>query len=123
MKNRFRLFLLPLLVAGCTSISNLTPSQYPRSSEGYYRVEAAWHTSNDAVRSNSFRPFVQVGQNSYEMHPVPLVMDRWEAFIPISSDIDSLYFRYKFNYSKDTFGGPRPDSLTSPEYKLKIVAP
>ena len=122
MNKRLCLLVLPLLLAGCTTISNLTPSQYPRTADSRYRLEASWRTSQQSIRPESIKPTVVIGFNSYEMHPIPLVEDRWEAFVPVPADTDVIYFRYKFDFMKNSFGGkPRPDSLMSSEYKLRIT--
>ena len=122
-KKTLSTLLLPLFVAGCTSISNLTPSQYPRNSTGYYRVEAAWHTRQQTIRPDSITAAVKVGPESYDMGRIPVVTDRWETFIPVPADKDVIYYHYKFDFLDNAFGAPRADSLMSPEYKLQITGP
>jgi hypothetical protein len=121
MKKFFSLLMLSALLTGCTSITNLTPSHYPRDPSGYYRVEAAWYSNRDAVRQNSFKPLVQIGlTNSYPMQPVKLVSDRWEAYIPVPADQNIILYRYKFDFLDNALGGPRPNSMMSRDYELKI---
>jgi hypothetical protein len=121
MKKLFCLLLLPLLLAGCATITNLTPSQYPRQASGFYRVEAEWKSRQATIVPASFQPLVMVGFDTYPMRPVPVVQDRWEAFIPIPADKDFVLYRYKFDYSVNAISKPHPDSLMSPEYTLKIT--
>ena len=120
--NRFFLLLLGAAwLCGCSSITNLTPSRYPRNDTGYYRVEAVWKSDRQAVRDDSFQPIVVVGSQTYPMRPVPLVADRWEAFIPLSADKDSIHYYFKFDYLVNKLHGPQPDSLKSADYSLTLT--
>jgi len=115
------LLLLPAVLAGCTSITNLTPTQYPRNASGYYRVEAMWKSRREVIRPDSFKPLVVVEFQTYPMRPVPLVEDRWEAFIPVAPDKDFVRYHYKFDFLDDVFGGkPKADSLMSAPYQLSV---
>jgi len=114
------LILLPAVLAGCSSITNLTPSELPRDASGYYHVEAMWQTRRAVVRPDSFKPLVVVEFQTYPMQPVPKVEDRWEAFIPIPSDKTYVHYRYKFDFLDDSFGKPKGNSLMSPSYTLSV---
>ncbi len=114
------LLLLPAILAGCISITNLTPSQLPRSANGYYRVEAMWKSNRAVIRPDSFKPLVVVDFNTYPMQPVPLVEDRWEAYIPVPNDQGMVHYHYKFDFMDDAFNKPKPDSLMSGTYALSI---
>lgn len=115
------LLLLPAILAGCSSITNLTPSQYPRDPSGYYRVEAMWKSHKEVIRPDSFKPVVVVDFQTYPMRPVGLVTDRWEGFIPVPPDKDFVRYHYKFDFLEDAFGGkPKEDSLNSAPYQLNI---
>jgi uncharacterized protein YceK len=114
------MLLLPVLLAGCSSITNLTPSQYPRDASNYYRVEAMWRSDRRVIQPESFKPLVVVDFQSYPMRPVPLVTDRWEAFIPVPADKDFIHFHYKFDFMDYAFGKPKADSQMSPSYSLSI---
>jgi hypothetical protein len=121
MKKFFGLVLLSALLTGCTSITNLSPSTYPRDASGYYRVEAAWYSQKEAIREGSFKPLVVLDSyNTYPMRPVPLVADRWEAYIPVAADKDLVLYHYKFDFMEDHMGGPRANSLMSRDYELHV---
>jgi hypothetical protein len=120
-KKIFSALLLPLLLAGCSTITNLTPSQYPRNPSGYYRVEAAWRTKKETIRPDSITVTAQVGPDNFDMRKVPVVDGRWETFIPVPAGVNEVYYHYKFDFLKDAFGPPQPDSLMSREYRLKIA--
>jgi len=121
MKKFFGLLMLSALLTGCTTITNLTPSHYPRDPSGYYRVEAAWYSDREAVREKSFKPLVLVGAtNAFPMQPVPMVTDRWEAFVPVPADQDMVVYRFKFDFLDATMSGERPNSMMSQDYELRI---
>jgi hypothetical protein len=117
----FSLLLLPVLLAGCSSITNLTPSTQGRDPSGLYRVEAEWRSDRSEIRDGSFQPMVVVETNSYPMRPVPLVQDRWEGFVPIAADEDLIHYHYKFDFQVNAISQPQPDSLMSSDYSLRIV--
>jgi hypothetical protein len=114
------LLLLPAVLAGCTSITNLTPTQYPRDASGYYRVETMWQSRRAVIRPESFKPLVVVDFKTYPMRRVPMVEDRWEAFIPIPPDKNFIRYHYKFDFVDDGFYKARADSLMSAPYQLRI---
>jgi uncharacterized protein YceK len=123
MRKIFLSFLLvaPLLISGCSSITNLTPSKLPRNSTGFYQVEAAWHSRQRTIRYDSMKPLVMVGTETYEMRPVPRVENRWETMIPVTADKDMIRYQFKFDYMVNSIPRALPDSKLSPEYKLSIV--
>src|ERR1700722_12502090 len=85
------------LLCGCSWITNLTPSRYPRSENGFYRVEAQWNSNREDIRSESFQPQVVIGLNKYPMKPVPLVQDRWEAYVPAAAGEQEVVYHYRFD--------------------------
>ena len=122
MKKKFLpLLFAATLFAGCSSITNLTPSQLPRNAGGVYTVEAGWRTEQQSIRPTSVKPSVMIGMESYPMRPVPLVRDRWEAVIPVAAEKDATYYRFRFDYLVNAIPVPHADSKLSPEYKLQIV--
>ncbi len=123
MKRFFALLLLPLLFAGCSSITNLTPAKYPRNSTGYYHVEAAWRTQQRSIREDSIKPIVMIGNDTYEMTKVPIVRDRWETVIPVPAEKSGAHYRFRFDYKVNAFPVSHPDSSMSPEYKLEVTEP
>ena len=121
MKKFFALLVMSVLLTGCTSITNLTPSSCPRDSSGTYRVEAEWYTRRQVARPDSFKPLVVVnGFDTYPMRPVPLVNDRWEAYIPVPADQDMVLYHYKFDFLDTAIGHPRANSMMSRDYELHI---
>lgn len=79
-----------------------------------------WNSNQRTIQSDSFKPLVVVDLQTYPMQPVPLVSDRWEAYIPVPADRDSVHYHYKFDYMEDAFHKPHGDSLSSQDYQLSI---
>jgi len=122
MKKILFLLALPLALAGCSStIVKWTPSRLARNSEGTYHVEAAWRTTEQAIRAETLKPSVMVGFESYEMRPELVVSDRWEAFVPVPADQSLVHYQFRFDFSRNKIPAPVADSKLSPPYSLQIV--
>jgi hypothetical protein len=120
-KKIFTLLLLPLALAGCSSITDLTPSRLTRTDSGYYRIEAAWETREQSIRPESIKPLVVVGLDTYPMQPEGVVKDRWETFVPVKADDNLLHYRFKFDFLRNHISAPEADSKMSPEFTLQVV--
>jgi hypothetical protein len=122
MKKFLFLLVLPLALTGCsTTITNLTSSRLTRSSDGIYRLEAAWRTTEQAVRPETIKPQVMIGTATYEMRPELVVSDRWEAFVPVPAGQEKLRYRFKFNFIRNAIPTPVEDSALSQEFTLDIL--
>lgn len=120
MKKFLLLLLTPLLLAGCSTITNLTPERQPRNATGLYPVEAAFNTRQQTIRAQSIKPLVMVGLDSYPMRKTSLMKNRWETLIPISPDKTAINYRFKFDFEYNAVPQVRPDSILSREYQLKV---
>lgn len=112
---------LALFVAGCSSITNLTPSKLPRNGNGVYQIEAAWQTREQSVVPGSLKPQVMVGAELYPMRPVPTVEGRYEAFVPLPAGQSVLRYQFKFDFENYRMNVRRPNSYMSPGYRLEVV--
>jgi uncharacterized protein YceK len=121
MKKFLILLLAPVILAGCSSVTNLTPSQYSRNTTGLYPIEAKWSTERRAVLTETMKPVVVIGSETYPMQPVPLVRDRWETVVPVSSDKTTVRYQLKFDYQINALGKPKTGSTVSPEYRLDVI--
>ena len=122
-KKWFSLTLLSALLAGCatTSITNLTPTQEPRSANGQYLVEMKLDTTQQTLRPESVAPNVVVGFDSYPMRPQIKMANRWEALVPIPPGTNVINYHFKVNYEFNKFGKPGQDSMRSSQYKLTVL--
>ncbi len=124
LKKILPVLFAPLLLAGCSSvITNLTPLQQTRSTNNFYRVEAALASRQQTLRWDSIKPLIVVGKDTYPMRPTLLMTNRWEGLLPVPAGTTSVRYHYKFDYKYNAFGGPQPDSVSSQEYTLRILPP
>lgn len=121
LKKTLPILFLPLLFAGCaTSFTNLTPTRQERNANNLYPVEVALDSSRQTIRWETIRPKIVLGAQSYDMHPTPLMTNRWEGFVPVPPGVEVVRYRYRFDFSLNAFGKPKPDSVVSPEYTLRV---
>lgn len=122
LKNFLPLTLV-LMLTGCAStFTRLSPLEQPRNPNNLYPVEVQFNSPEQAMRPDSVKPYVLVEGQLYPLHPVPVVPNRWEGFVPVSPSSDQTEFRFKFDYLYNAFGSePKKASATSPLYELKIV--
>jgi hypothetical protein len=117
------LLVLALIATGCTTatITNLTPQQQFRNQNGFYPVEAAFNSSQQSLRWSTIKPSVMVGSEYLPMRPTLLMTNRWEGFIPVPAGVNTVKYRFKFDFQYNALGAPRDDSALSKEYILRIV--
>jgi hypothetical protein len=111
---------LSLLFVGCATITNLTATSQPRNAKNLYLVEYQWDSNHQKVVPDSIKPHVVIGFDSFEMQLTPKMTNRWEAYIPVAPDKDSVIYHFKVDYEYPAFGKPGHESKSSPEYKLYI---
>ena len=121
MKKFLLLLVAPVLLSGCSTITNLTPAQYSRNPSGMYAVEASWSTKRRAVLEETIQPQVMIGNESFPMRRVPLVRDRWETVVQIPPGQNALRYHFKFDYKVNSIPVAHDDSKLSPEYTLQVV--
>jgi len=122
MKKLFILLMAPLIMmgAGCSSTTNLTASQATRNATGLYPVEFKWNTQRKAVKPDSVKAVVIVGDQSYPMDPVPLVKDRWQGNIPVAPGAQVVEFHFRVDYLVDSFGKPNAKTYVSPSHIINF---
>lgn len=121
-KKLLPLLLVPLLLAGCATFTNLTPQQQARNANNFYPVEVAFNTRQQSLRWDSIQPFVNVGTEFYPMRPTSLMSNRWEGLVPVPAGKNLVHYRYKFDFKYNAVGKPpQGDSTLSREYTLRIL--
>ena len=102
--------------------TRLTPLQQSRNPSNLYPVEVAFNSQQQSLRWETIQPYVLVNGELFPLNPVPLVQNRWEGFVPVPAGVNSINYRFKFDYKYNNFGtAPKPSSAVSPIYKLNIV--
>ena len=119
----FPLAVLAGYLSGCNTMTNLTPANLERNPAGLYRFEMAWKSSKNSVLPETIVPAVLIGENSYEMQPTRVVVNRWETMVPIAAHQDRLHYRYKVSYLYNSLQQFEPDSVLSAPYQLRIRNP
>jgi len=117
-------FLLPLLLllSGCeTTLTNLTPRHQERSTNNLYTVEVALQSRQQTLRWNSIHPQIVVGTEFFPMRPTKMMTNRWEGLVPVPPGTNTVYYRYKFDFTYNAMGNPKADSALSREYSLRIL--
>ena len=124
IKNFGAFLLLLLVVSGCahSDVTNLTPSVQPRNASGLYPLEFAWDSNMQALRDDSLTPYVVVGFDAYEMRPTLGMNNRWEAFVPVATNLTSVTYHFKVDYNYNRIGAaPGKGSKLSRSYLLRIL--
>ena len=111
-----------MLLAGCsTTITNMTPTQTPRTATGMYPFGVAWDTTQQSVVDESVKAYVVVGTDLYPMQRTPLVRDRWETVVPIPPGKDILTYQYKFDFQYYSIPARKANSVLSKSYQLRLL--
>lgn len=118
----FLLLGLTMMWTGCMTshITNLTPSAAARNPSGQYLIEMAIDHRQQTLRDDSITPYVVIGFDNYKMVRTPKVPNRWETYIPVPADKNSVNYYFKVLYEYNKFAGRGEGSRLSPEYKLSI---
>ena len=116
--------LSALLLTGCATaqFTRLTPLIQPRNTNNVYAVEVAFNSSQQSLRWDSIKGYVLVNNGrQVPMRPVLGMANRWEGYVPVAPSENSVTYRVVFDYTYNNFGTePKPDSASSPAYKLTI---
>ena len=123
MWKKFLPVLSVLLLTSCAgTFTRLTPLQQSRNANNLYPVEVAFNSQQQSLRWETIQPYVLVNGEKYSLRPVPLVQNRWEGFVPVPLGVNSVNYRFKFDYKYNAVGSaPKSTSAVSPIYKLNIV--
>jgi hypothetical protein len=124
MLKKFLPLLSVVLLAGCTTptFTRLTPVQQPRNPDNLYPVETAFDSQQQSLRWDSIQAYVLVNGQALPMRPVPLVKDRWDGLIPLPPGVNSVHYRFKFDFLYNNFGSaPQANSFTSKIYTLNVT--
>jgi hypothetical protein len=121
MLKKLSLVLLLLLPGCATNFTNLTPQHPTRNADNLYPVEVAFNSNRQALRWDSIRPQIMVGNEYYQMRPTMLMQNRWEGVLPVPPGTKTIKYRYKFDFECNSFGKPKADTALSQEYTLQIM--
>ena len=112
-----------MLLAGCgttSTITQLSPRTQTRNSEGLYPVEIEFVTNKQALKKETIKPYLQVGENNYPMRRTPRLEHRWETLLPVPASTNQINYRVKVDFEYNGIPVARPDSALSAPYQLQI---
>jgi hypothetical protein len=120
MKRFLALLLAPVVLAGCSSVSNLSATRVPRTAAGWYTVEAKFSTKRQAVIDESIKAYAVIDGKPYQLQRVPLVRDRWEGQIPVDPTKTETLYHFQFDFLVNRIPKAVERSYVSSEYTLDV---
>ena len=112
-----------LLLVGCgttSTVTQLSPRTQARNPEGLYPVEIEFRSNMQALKKETLKPYLQVGENSYPMRRTPRMENRWETLLPVPATNSLVNYKVKVDFEYNSFPYPKPESVLSPPYQLQI---
>ena len=118
--------LLPILIiTGCSTVTTFTPltaEQQPRNAKNQYLVEASFSSDQTSLLWDTVQANLVVSGQIVPMTRVATIPNRWEGYVPVPANQNSVSYRVMFDYKYNAFGkGPKADTKMSPAYTLKIT--
>jgi len=83
-------------------------------------VEIEFRSNMQALKKETLKPYLQVGENSYPMRRTPRMENRWETLLPIPASTNRADYRVKVDFEYNAIPVAKPDSVLSPPYQLQI---
>lgn len=120
---RFGGLLAAALLAGCgttSTVTQLSPRTQTRNAEGLYPVEIEFRSNMQALKKETLKPYLQVGENNYPMRRTPRMEHRWETLLPVPATTNLVNYKVKVDFEYNAFPAPKPDSVLSAPYQLQI---
>lgn len=120
---RFGGLLAAAMMAGCgttSTVTQLSPRTQTRNAEGLYPVEIEFRSNMQALRKETLKPYLQVGEDNYPMRRTPRMEHRWETLLPVPATNSLVNYKVKVDFEYNAIPSPKPDSVLSPPYQLQI---
>jgi len=115
--------MVAALLAGCgttSTITQLSPRTQTRNAEGLYPVEIEFRSNMQALKKETLKPYLQVGENNYPMRRTPRMEHRWETLLPVPAATNQVDYRVKVDFEYNAIPVAKPDSVLSTPYQLQI---
>lgn len=110
-------------LAGCgttSTITNLSPRTQPRNAEGLYPVEIEFRSDMQALKRETLKPYLQVGDNNYPMRRTHRMEHRWETLLPVPANTNVVNYRVKVDFEYNAIPVARSNSVLSAPYQLQV---
>ena len=109
-----------LLVSGCASVTNLTPSQVPRDESGLYPFEMIFNTKATSVAHDSVQTLFNAGWRADPDGAHSAFDQSLEVLAPIPAGKELVNYQYKVNYQWKDLGKRKENSKLSEPFELRI---
>ena len=120
---RFGGLLAAALFIGCgttSTVTQLTPRTQTRNAEGLYPVEIEFRSNMQALKRETLKPYLQVGESNYPMRRTPRMEHRWETLLPVPATTNLVNYKVKVDFEYNAIPVAKPDSVLSAPYQLQI---
>ena len=120
---RFGGLLAAALLTGCgttSTVTQLSPRTQTRNAEGLYPVEIEFRSNMQALRKETLKPYLQVGEDNYPLRRTPRMEHRWETLLPVPATNNLVNYKVKVDFEYNAIRSAKPDSVLSPPYQLQI---
>ena len=120
---RFGGLLTAALFIGCgttSTVTQLTPRTQTRNAEGLYPVEIEFRSNMQALKKETLKPYLQVGDSNYPMRRTPRMEHRWETLMPVPATTNLVNYKVKVDFEYNAIPVAKPDSVLSAPYQLQI---
>lgn len=112
-----------LLLTGCGSTNTVTllsPRTQVRNQEGLYPVEIEFRSNMQAMRKETLKPYLQLGDDNYPMRRTPRMEHRWETLLPVPASTNLATYRVKLDFEYNAIPAPKSNSVLAGPYQLSI---
>jgi len=112
-----------LLLTGCgttNTVTLLSPRTQVRNQEGLYPVEIEFRSSMQAMRKETLKPYLQLGDDNYPMRRTPRMEHRWETLLPVPASTNLATYRVKVDFEYNAIPAPKSNSVLAGPYQLSI---
>ncbi len=112
-----------LLLTGCgttNTVTLLSPRTQVRNQEGLYPVEIEFRSNMQAMRKETLKPYLQLGDDNYPMRRTPRMEHRWETLLPVPASTNLATYRVKFDFEYNAIPAPKSNSVLAGPYQLSI---
>jgi hypothetical protein len=112
-----------LLLTGCgttNTVTLLSPRTQVRNQEGLYPVEIEFRSNMQAMRKETLKPYLQLGDDNYPMRRTPRMEHRWETLLPVPASTNLATYRVKVDFEYNAIPAPKSNSVLAGPYQLSI---
>ncbi len=115
--------MVAALLAGCgttSTITQLSPRTQTRNPEGLYPVEIEFRSNMQALKPETLKPYLQVGESNYPMRRTQRMEHRWETLLPVPVSTNLVSYRVKVDFEYNAIPVVKSNSVLSAPYQLQI---